>query len=359
MSQTRTRPIRFLIGSLALVAVAGCTDSSGPGEPEDPGVLLVPAASGGFLSQDLVWTRDGTELVYVVASVGPTSGTVLKAVNVATHTVRQIEASPLILSVARGSSGDRIYFGTYVASGSGSGLFRVSRVHPTSGAVEIVTTQSLGSYNWLLVSADERFLVADRSLYDLQTSARIDLPPGRPHGFSPDGTQLLYELNVAGSSNTSPTLISTADGSSQPLQSPGYFIVAHRWEGNSPRLLKAVTQPTGGNNSTIQLSEIDGLTGASRDLAQFSTTSYFYGFNSSWSPDGQTLGVWIDEGSLGDRTRRTNLYVIRSAGAAARVASVSSIVLPGRPVFSPNGSSIAYFYNHEDDRRSLYLKSGI
>jgi hypothetical protein len=32
---------------------------------------------------------------------------------------------------------------------------------------------------------------------------------------------------------------------------------------------------------------------------------------------------------------------------------------PDRPVFSPDGKSIAYFYYHDDDRRSRYMKSGI
>jgi hypothetical protein len=356
MSHVQTRPTQFLIASLALFAAAACVDSSGPGHIEDPGVLLVPAGKNGG---DLIWTRDGTEVIYVSSTVTtadrPTNIDILNAVSVSTHAVRQLNVSPSILSVARGSAGERIYFAAY----SGLESFLLSRVHPTSGALEILTSIPLGtSNNKIVVSADERFVAVESGLYDLQTATRMSLPAGQPIGFSPDGTQLLYYQDQVGISDQLPTLISTADGSSQPLHSTGYFYRAHRWEGNSPQLLKTDFDYTGGNSYTVRLSEIDGVTGVTRDIAQFSETNGLVDLSAgTWSPDGRTLGIWIEQGSIEKRTDRTTLYFIRAGSAPTIVASVHAN--PGRPVFSPDGNSVAYFYFNTDSTHSVYVRSGI
>lgn len=349
MSHIQTRAIRMLIAAAAIFTAAGCGDSSGPGEPDDPGILLVPPFAAGYIPDIPIWTKDGTELVYVTGG-NVSNSTVLNAVNPSTLAVRQLVApTNLIMTTARGSAGDWIYFGT-----ANSGI---SRVHPTSRTVETVTAFGIGG-EVLLVSHDERYLVVGRSLFDLQTTGQIDLPSGRAIGFSPDGTQLLYDLDVIGVGGTrAPALISTADGSSQPLHSTGYFTVAHRWEGNSPQLLKVDYSPTGGINTIYRLSEIDGLTGASRNLAEFHA-AYFNPFSVSWSPNGQALGVWIEERSAKDGRSRAKLYIIRSGAAPALVASVGPGVTTGPPIFSPSGNALVYIHYYNDGR-SLYLKSGI
>ena len=358
MRQTQNRPIRFFIGLLAIVSAAGCGDSSGPGEPEDPGVLVVPPTLVGYYPSELVWTRDGSELVYVSSVTAPVSSTRLNAVSVATHAVRQLYASPSITSLARESAGSRIYFGVYLTTAAlNEPNFQVSRVDVASGTVDILATRFQESNNPVLVSGDERFLVAGSGLYNLRTGGRVDLPAGTPIDFSPDRTMLLYFLQSTTTSSPSATLISTSDGSSHPLlYSTGDFYLAHRWEGNSPQLLKKTFLDAGAYNSgTIRLSEIDGITGTSRDIVQFNVRSPFIGV--TWSPDGRALGAWIPEGSLADKTDKTTLYIVRAGNAPAVVATVHGN--PDRPVFSPDGKSIAYFYYHEDDRRSLYMKSGI
>jgi Tol biopolymer transport system component len=357
MRQTPNKPIWFFIGSLAFLSAAGCGDSSGPGEPEDPGVLVVPPALVGYYPAELVWTRDGSELVYVSSVTTPASSTRLNAVSVATHAVRQLNASPSIISLARESAGSRIYFGvSLTAAALNEPNFQVSRVDVASGTVDILATRFQESNNPVLVSGDERFLVAGSGLYDLQTGGRVNLPAGTPIDFSPDRTMLLYFLQQTGTSTQSATLISTSDGSSHPLlYSTGDFYLAHRWEGNSPQLLKKTFTYTGnGNSGTVRLSEIDGITGTSRDIVQFNVRDPFIGV--TWSPDGRALGAWIPEGSLADKTDKTTLYIVRAGNAPAVVATVHGD--PGSPVFSPDGKSIAYFYYH-DDRRSLYMKSGI
>lgn len=350
MSRMHSRPTRFLIALLALIAAVGCGDSSGPGEPEDPGLLLVPPTDAGYYTQDLVWTRDGSELVYLRGIVvNGRSATVLNAVSVSTRVVRAVYQAPSIVSLTPESAGGSIYFGAFLTTaGFNEPNFQVSRVHLVSGAVEVLATTSLGAYD-VVVSDDERYLAADRGLYDLQTGTRIDLPAGIPIEFSPDGTQLLYLVNQTTTSIQSATLISTADGASQPLHSTDYFVLAHRWEGNSPQLLSSAYELAGG----VRLYEVDGLTGTRRDIAEFnnSTSSYIY---ANWSPDGQRLAAWIREG-FGE-TRKTSLFIIRPGVAPAIVATVHGD--PGPPVFSPNGNSVAYFYYHADTR-SVYLKPGI
>jgi hypothetical protein len=359
MTHIHTRPTRFLIASLALLTAAGCFDSTGPGHVEEPGVLLVAARDSGFWSEDLVWTKDGTEVVFVsptVTTAAPrTSANLLNAVSISTHEVRQLNESQSIFSVARGSAGERIYFAA--DAGLNDGNFRVNRVQPASSVVEILASIPLDIHNDILVSADERFLAVGSGLYDLQTAGRINLPAGRPIGFSPDGTQLLYELfNVTGSTELT-TLISTADGSSHPLHSTGssFRHLAHRWEGNSPQLLVEDWEYTGQNSDTVRLSEIDGVSGVSRSIAEFTTTSPFV--TAAWSPNGQTLGVWIDLGSVRERTDRTSLFLIRDGTEPAYVASVHGS--PGPPVFSPDGHSVVYYYNYSNDTRSVYIRSGI
>lgn len=344
MRHFQARPTRFLIGSLAFLAATGCGDSTSPGEPEDPGLLLVPT---GYLGAGPVWTRDGTELLYTVrTTVNQKEAALLKAVSVSTHAIRQLGVFPPIGGLVRSTGGERIYFGNFISPPSGSvDNYQVSRVHPTSGLLEIVAT---GGAAAVAVSADERFLVVGRRLYDLQTGTRIDLPTGTPIDFSPDGTQLLYY-----SAASSPTLISTADGSSRTLHSTDDLYMAHRWEGNSPQLLKTYDDFDKG---TVRVSEIDGVTGATRDIAEFRGNSIFSG--ADWSPDGRVLAIWIELGSISDGQVREYLYIIRSGSAPTVLANVAG--RPGRPIFSPDGNSVAYLNDHgETGQASLYLKSGI
>jgi hypothetical protein len=334
---------RLLIASLALLAAAGCRDSSGPGEPEDRGVLLFTGVAG---PSDIVWTRDGAEVVYAVA-------TSMRAASVAPRVERTLVGDPSISIKGTSSAGDRVYFGAVETSSPST--FRVSRINTIGGGAEIVTSRAWSGLDYVLVSADERFVAADGSLYDLQASTRIALPCTRPRGFSPDATRLLCQ-NPLGPAPESPfSLVSTADGSSQPLHvgPSGPFYFGHRWEGNSPQLLDYAVA-----NGTTRIYETDGVTGATRDLAQLDGDPTFL-LLANWSPDGRTLGAWIEQGPGGNRIAK--LYVIHSGSAPVVAASANSSFYfgPGRPVFSGSGNSVAYFYNDENSDRSLYAKTGL
>jgi hypothetical protein len=120
---------------------------------------------------------------------------------------------------------------------------------------------------------------------------------------------------------------------------------------------------TGGNRYTVRVSEIDGVSGVTRDIAQFAETPGFLGLSAArWSADGQALAIWVRQGLIEKGTDRTNLYVIRPPGVPTLVASATPGLADasvGPPVFSPSGNSVAYFYYHEGGLRSIYLKSGI
>jgi hypothetical protein len=357
MSQLKAAgPTPFLTALLALLAAA-CSDLGGPpaGEPEQPGVLLVSHVQNALYS-DPVWTRDGTELVFVKGFTANSSSTMINAVNVTTHSVRQLYSAPIISNFHRRDGDEWIYFEvaevTYGQTNS-----ELKRLNPTSGAVETVPATFPGYPNDVVVYADERFLLSTNGLYNLQTGTRIDHPAGIPNSFSPDGTRVLYGMNTGAGSPLSPTLISTIDGSSQQLHSTDYFAVAHRWIGNSPQFLSTTNDYVAG---IIRLYEVDGLSGTRRDIAQFtSTLAYIY---ANWSPDNQTLGAWIDEGDIGKGTDRTVLYIIRPGSKPTIAVTVRpswEAGPPSRPVFSPDSRSLTYFYPHADDSHSLYLKSGI
>jgi Tol biopolymer transport system component len=352
----QTGRARLFIGLLGILAVTSCSDlgGPGPGHVEDPGILLVPATTGA-VATDPVWTSDGSEVVYLTGGAfGASTG--LNAVSISTHASRRIHSSSSIYSFVRGKSGERIYFTSLVTAGSGGQSLEVARLHPATGTVEVVTTVSIGADDHLEVSPDEKFLVIGSTLHNVLTGTSTALPRGRAVGFSPDGTQVLYYLLNSGSSIPTPVLIATADASSQALHSTGDFYLAHRWVGNSPLLLMHSSTPAGGVYSNIHLSEVDAVTGTTRDVADF--TSPLASVGAAWSPDGNTLAAWIAEGSLADRTDRTTLYVIRSGGTPAVVGSIHGYA--GPPVFSPSGTAIAYFYyDSEDYTGSLYVKTGI
>jgi len=234
--------------------------------------------------------------------------------------------------------------------------FRVSRINPTTGAAEILVTDPWRGEDYVIVSADERFVAANGRIYNLQAGTQIDFACSKPRGFSPDATQLLCQGPFGSGTQASFALISTADGTSQQLPSTNAvgFYFGHRWVGNSPQLLAYAV-----DNRMTRIYEIDGVTGATRDVSQLDGNVTLL-LLASWSQDGRTLGAWIDPSS--GRDSKANLYIVRSGSATAVAARVSSNPLasfPSVPVFSASGSSVAYFYYNENNNRSLYAKTGI
>lgn len=310
----------------ALVLGASTTGCAGDGitdvtEPEDLGALLVDNLLDQYVSKDLVWTRDGTEIVFLDDG--------LKAVSLSTKTVRTLSADKTTLSLARGIGGEWIYFVSIVPDAPPGSLdLRISRVHP-SGGTETVTLVATGLSTRLVVSANERWVAISGVLFDSETKRTTPLPFGIPFGFSPDGSRLLYDRS---SQSPSMVLISTADGSIQSVPFVG-FPSAVRWAGNSPQFLRIANTVTQSGGETSRISEQDGLSGVETELASISGTSAL--FSANWSDDGGILGFWFEPSFT-----RSELIVLRRGGPRTVSARVDSDV--GAPSFSPSGNAVAY-----------------
>jgi hypothetical protein len=312
---------RLVLVSVAL-AVFGCGGGiSDAGSPQDRGTLLLSNVAN--FPTDPLWTKDGTEIVVIDHG--------LKAVNVSSHTVRTLNGTGSIYALGRGTGGEWIYFASPYAGGAGGPNTQVSRVNPTTAVLETVAlVSSFGGFR-LQVSADERWVACDDVLIDTESNTTRGLPVGgNPLGFSPDGSRLLY--NNPGSSSF--IVISTADGSTQPVLYNG-FLTAFRWLDNSPQLL-IVDSPNSGTGTPASVYEVDGFTGARKDLGQFDLKpSSFSASYSGWTEDGRTLGVWLSPGFP-----RNELHLIRLDGAPSVPVLVDDEV--GKAIFSPNGTAIVY-----------------
>jgi hypothetical protein len=308
---------------MIVLSAAGCGGEgiTASSEPEDVGTLLVDKLVNEYVSKDLVWTKDGSEIVFLEDGV--------KAVNLSSKSVRTLDADKTTLSMTRATSGEWIYFVSVVPDApSGSANLRISRVHP-AGGTETVTFAAAGIGYRLAVSANERWVAIDGLLYDSETKASRKLPLGVPYGFSPDGSRLLYQLS---SQSPAMVLVSTADGSTQDVHFDG-FPSGIRWVGNSPQLLRIVNTSTQNTGETTRISEQDALTSLETELANITGKTALYTAN--WSDDGAVLGFWFEANFT-----RSELVVMQLRGARTVTARVDSDV--GKPFFSPGGYLVAY-----------------
>jgi len=328
----------ILVAAFAMLGGAACGSSgiTETSETENPGTQLIPPQSGESSGpQRLLWTKDGSEIVF--HSQG------LKAVSLGTHAIRPIWGASSIVAFAGPTASGQVYFSTFLRPvGSTSEEYTIARVQPSTGASEVLPLASPSLTLVLEVSPDERFVVGD-AIYDLQTGGKASSFPYTPLGFSPDGTVFL-----ARDPFTSALLVVTFQGYHQQLATSDEAYIAHRWEADVPQLLR-IRYDAG--KGSIRLYEVDGLSGATRDLAQLAATDAVIYAN--YSADGRVLGVWIRQNSL------WKLHVIRAGAQPVVVASVNytNPGNPSAPVFSPDGTSVAYFLYAPD--RSLFVKSGI
>lgn len=326
----------MLAAALAILGAAGCGSSVTDADlRENPGTLVVPSESGEVSGlQGLVWTKDASEIVFHSSQ--------LKAVSVGSHTVRPVWGESAVVNFAGPTVSGRIYFSTFLPTPSTSAEYAIGRVEPGTGVWEVLPLQAPALTIAIDVSPNERYVVGD-AIYDLQTGGKASSFPYTPLGFSPDGNAF-----VARDAFTSALVVMDGQGSHQQLATSDEAYIAHRWALHVPLLLRRRYDAAKAN---IRLYEVDGLSSVSHDLAELNATSD--AVYAKYSADGSLLGIWLQDGTL------WKLYKIRAGGTPTFVASVRYDLgsHPSPPVFSPDGTSVAYFFFNPG--RSLYVRSGI
>ena len=348
MSRRLSVNIRSTVLALALLSTAACdaaTPPYDPGTPEDRGVKLVswPAGAAGeyFGRSDIVWTLSGSE-IFFDDQLG------LRAVTVSTSAIRSIATNTFIEGVTRAMNGERIYYAHNLVTSAPytDPNLRVARFHPAGGLEETVTLSN-GIAEGMWVSPNEQFLAVNYALYNLQTGTRRDMG-GRPHGFSPDGTKLLYQ--DPGGAGSQYQLMSTETNAQEAIHFQGNY-TAHRWIANAPQMLTtewSFPSPA----AFVALVETNGITRETRELARFATSSTFVSV--AWSPDGQSLAAWVEQ----DRAR-WNLFLIRPGTEPRIIASFRAPQgsSPGRIAFSPSGTAVAFSFLGIGSDSGLYVKT--
>lgn len=324
-------------GAIARVAMMsllfGC--DSGPAEPEAPaddrGRLLASFDE----IKELTWSTDGTEVYFIEGLFR------IRAAPVAGGSARILYDSNISISYILAAAGKLYVSVAHIGPPSEQGS-RILRIDPGNGDVDTVLFRSGSVGSWLFaVSNDERFVAYGDSLYDLVASTQRALPAeplGHPWTFSPDGSQLLYES--AGTLKR----IATADLAAQALPAPagvelgaGVFSVGpHAWDGNTPQLLRIVTDAPAKH---IDAFIVDANTGGQRQIASIDKESV-RDYEVAMSPNGERVAIW-----LGPQFRWVQLHCIDTETSTEEiVATVSSNLAPfvNSVVVSPDGTRAVY-----------------
>jgi hypothetical protein len=321
--------MKVWIAYAALVTL-GCGGGTEPNGPADNrGVFIAEFPE----IEDLTWSTDGTELYFIegafrIRAASPNAGgsRILHATDVRFGHIATA-ANKVWASVAANSAG--------TAS-------RVLRIDPGNGDVDTLLFRSgVGTFH-IAVSHDERFVAYGDTLYDLVMTTRRALPRGTPWSFSPDGSQLLYELKPA---SGLPTLVlfATGDLSTQEFTTPDniagrtpFSIGAHYWDGNDPKFLRV--------ERTADLAEAfitDALSGEERQIAEIDNAGLNLGNPAAISADGSRMGIWL-------RTSRwEQMHSVETDAAESTIVAtvVSVFALVNVVLLSPDGSRAAYRVN--------------
>jgi hypothetical protein len=321
----------------SLALLLGCSGITEPerGPANDRGVLIAryPDVS------DLTWSADGSEVYFIEGYVR------IRAALANGSGVRTLYSSTTSLGHISAAA-NKLYLSVY--AGNTPPRYQILRIDPSgTSAANVETALVYGGgqvrSHRFAISADARFLAFGDSLFDLTTATRRALPKGEAWSFSPDGSQLLYQLEGTGAPGPM-VLIATADLGSVTLNTPtdvarnSYVSVGeHYWNGNDPKFLRVTT-----NESLKQLKAFvfDGRSAADREIASITTDFGLLNKQGAISPDGSRAVVW-----LGPFLDWSELHMIQTESLARSVVAAvnarSSIVVDN-VVLSQDGSRAAY-----------------
>ncbi len=227
--------MRWTVGGYTTLCLAGlaCGDLSGPevGEPE---VFGTPITSTGDVvtSGRLVWTADGTEIIYIVGFRSPTTPSI-RAVNLETGATRTIRSTCLRDSFVGLAVGGIVYARDEDRGGTCDTGNRRLHFVSTDGAVDTLLADSVHSYH---ASFNGRFLAFITPRWDsvhvidleLRIRAAFGTSPGLDYdgqfgswadaSLSPTGRELAYRLEGR------VVFRNLQDGSVRERPLPGEFI---------------------------------------------------------------------------------------------------------------------------------------
>jgi hypothetical protein len=321
---------RGLLPTLIWLLLPACSFGTDTKPADNRGRLVATFAD----VSDLTWSTDGSDLYFIegmfriraVSASGDNLRTLYSS-NISVGDIRAV-ANKLYLSVARIATPAEYY------------VVRIDPENPTDVDTVVTYSGQVQSHQFA-VSADERFVAFGDSLFDVQAASQRALPKGDPWSFSPDGSQLLMDLDQQFGTFAF-ALVATSDGTSQPLSTatdvarPHLFAIgAHYWEGNDPKVLRIVISA---ERDHIQLSVRDVRTGANKAIESITNP-----------PGGlYTAGAIADDGSravimIGALFLWNELHAIDvQSGERTIVARVNGSPAMDQLAISSDASRIAY-----------------
>jgi hypothetical protein len=320
-------PNHRLIVLLAALTLPGCEAPTAPeraGPPEDRGSLVASYES----VSGLTWSTDGSELYFIEGDFR------IRAV-AATGVARTVYTSSVSLGEIRAVA-NTVYLSV---SNGGSAGSRILRIDPATSTVEVVLTYSgqVRSHSFA-VSADERYIAYEDSLFDRVAAIRWPLPMGQALSFSPDGSQLLYRLDGG-----TFAIIATTHASVQTVNTPSDIaratwvgIGTHYWTGNDPKVLRVTFDHVG---KTLAVFVFDLRTAVNTEIASVTGDISLFLAIATVSTDGKQAAIWIGPGLWSELHMIDTDVLSRTVVAAVNGGVFTSVT---EVVLSPDANRIAY-----------------
>ncbi len=358
---------RLLVSSLA-VLVGNCgSEPQGPDKidvddaRETRGTLI---ASGESVDEGLVWVP-GTQLVAFTSPELANETCAIKTVDVASGSIAVVDDDCVSLTVLDGT-----HLRSLVAEPNGTVLLYTLGIGSPTDAEHVLRTSDpagtertelRGSISSALaVSPDGRRLAyraVPESGSDAVSVIVRDLVTGNethfadhagdPIVFSPDATELLYEVRELPSLSRVLHRWSLDAGVDQVVSLPAGEARLFQWSADGIQVLAEVH-----DDFPAQYHVLDLFTGASVQVSLIQSgqdvpyEQLVWG-HAAWSPDGTQVAYWtarcIEWAELFDcEIGRTSLYVADTrTGERARVVNTSDG--SGPVAFSPDGTMLVYF----------------